>query len=96
MGPAAGGAVYSPAMTDFVFMVKNTSHMYITGPQVVKAATSEEISDEKTVMTGGKTVARSPRGPASKKFLGPKLREWLPELDSNQQPGGCATYLVFT
>ncbi len=46
MGPAAGGAVYSPAMTDFVFMVKKTSHMYITGPQVVKAATSEEISDE--------------------------------------------------
>ena len=47
MGPAAGGAVYSPAMTDFVFMVKKTSHMYITGPEVVKAATSEEISDEK-------------------------------------------------
>jgi len=46
MGPAAGGAVYSPAMTDFVFMVKKTSHMYITGPHVVKTATSEEISDE--------------------------------------------------
>ena len=46
MGPAAGGAVYSPAMTDFVFMVKKTSYMYITGPDVVKAATSEEISDE--------------------------------------------------
>ena len=46
MGPAAGGAVYSPAMTDFVFMVKKTSHMYITGPNVVKAATSEEINDE--------------------------------------------------
>jgi acetyl-CoA carboxylase carboxyltransferase component len=47
MGPAAGGAVYSPAMTDFVFMVKKTSYMYITGPSVVKAATSEEITDEK-------------------------------------------------
>jgi len=46
MGPAAGGAVYSPAMTDFVFMVKKTSYMYITGPSVVKAATSEEISDD--------------------------------------------------
>ncbi len=46
MGPAAGGAVYSPAMTDFVFMVKRTSYMYITGPSVVKAATSEEITDE--------------------------------------------------
>ncbi len=46
MGPAAGGAVYSPAMTDFVFMVKKTSYMYITGPEVVKAATSEQITDE--------------------------------------------------
>jgi acetyl-CoA carboxylase carboxyltransferase component len=46
MGPAAGGAVYSPAMTDFVFMVKRSSYMYITGPAVVKAVTSEEISDE--------------------------------------------------
>ncbi len=46
MGPAAGGAVYSPAMTDFVFMVKKTSRMYITGPSVVKAATGEEIGDE--------------------------------------------------
>ena len=46
MGPAAGGAVYSPAMTDFVFMVKKTSFMYITGPNVVKATTSEEISDD--------------------------------------------------
>ena len=46
MGPAAGGAVYSPAMTDFVFMVKRTSYMYITGPNVVKSVTGEEISDE--------------------------------------------------
>jgi acetyl-CoA carboxylase carboxyltransferase component len=46
MGPAAGGAVYSPAMTDFVFMVKKTSYMFITGPAVVKSAISEEISSE--------------------------------------------------
>ena len=46
MGPAAGGAVYSPAMTDFVFMVKKTSYMYITGPNVVKTVTGEEITDE--------------------------------------------------
>ncbi len=46
MGPAAGGAVYSPAMTDFVFMVKKTSSMFITGPAVVKSVTSEEISNE--------------------------------------------------
>jgi acetyl-CoA carboxylase carboxyltransferase component len=46
MGPAAGGAVYSPAMTDFVFMVKKTSYMFITGPAVVKSVTSEEITNE--------------------------------------------------
>jgi acetyl-CoA carboxylase carboxyltransferase component len=46
MGPAAGGAVYSPAMTDFVFMVKKTSYMYITGPAVVKSAIGEEIGHE--------------------------------------------------
>ena len=46
MGPTAGGAVYSPAMTDFIFMVKNTSYMFITGPEVIKAVTGEEISFE--------------------------------------------------
>jgi acetyl-CoA carboxylase carboxyltransferase component len=46
MGPTAGGAVYSPAMTDWIFMVKNTSHMFITGPEVIKSVTGEEISFE--------------------------------------------------
>ncbi|MFZ7125051.1 MAG: acyl-CoA carboxylase subunit beta [Desulfobacterales bacterium] len=46
MGTTAGGAVYSPAMTDWIFMVKNTSFMFITGPQVIKAVTGEEISFE--------------------------------------------------
>jgi methylmalonyl-CoA decarboxylase subunit alpha len=46
MGPTAGGAVYSPAMTDFIFMVKNTSYMFITGPEVIKAVTGEEITFE--------------------------------------------------
>lgn len=46
MGPCAGGAVYSPALTDYVFMVKNTSQMFITGPQVIKAVTGEEVSAE--------------------------------------------------
>ena len=46
MGPCAGGAVYSPALTDFVFMVKNTSQMFITGPQVIKAVTAEEVTAE--------------------------------------------------
>lgn len=44
MGPCAGGAVYSPAMTDFIFMVDATSHMFITGPDVIKTVTGEEIS----------------------------------------------------
>jgi acetyl-CoA carboxylase carboxyltransferase component len=46
MGPCAGGAVYSPAMTDFVFMVKDTSHMFITGPDVIKAVLGEVITFE--------------------------------------------------
>ncbi|MGH1505952.1 MAG: acyl-CoA carboxylase subunit beta [Acidimicrobiales bacterium] len=46
MGPCAGGAVYSPAMTDFIFMVRETSHMFITGPDVVKTVTGEEVTLE--------------------------------------------------
>jgi propionyl-CoA carboxylase beta subunit len=46
MGPSAGGAVYSPAITDFVFMVKNTSYMFVTGPNVVKTVTHEDVSFE--------------------------------------------------
>ena len=46
MGPCAGGDVYSPAMTDFIFMVKDTSYMYVTGPDVVKTVTNEEVSHE--------------------------------------------------
>ncbi len=46
MGPCAGGAVYSPAITDFIFMVKGTGQMYITGPAVIKAVTSEEVGFE--------------------------------------------------
>ena len=46
LGPCAGGAVYSPAITDFIFMAKNTSHMFVTGPNVVKTVTHEEVSME--------------------------------------------------
>ena len=46
MGPCAGGAVYSPAITDFIFMVKQTSHMFITGPEVIKTVTGEEVGFE--------------------------------------------------
>ncbi|HWJ03193.1 MAG TPA: carboxyl transferase domain-containing protein, partial [Verrucomicrobiae bacterium] len=46
LGPCAGGAVYSPAITDFIFMVNSTSQMFITGPQVIKSVTGEEVSPE--------------------------------------------------
>ncbi len=46
MGPCAGGDVYSPALTDFIFMVKDTSYMYVTGPSVVKTVTNEEVTHE--------------------------------------------------
>ncbi len=46
MGPCAGGAVYSPALTDFVFMVDGTSHMFVTGPDVIKTVTHEDVSKE--------------------------------------------------
>jgi acetyl-CoA carboxylase carboxyltransferase component len=46
MGPCAGGAVYSPALTDFIFMVRNSSYMFVTGPEVVKTVTHEEVSFE--------------------------------------------------
>ena len=53
MGPCAGGAVYSPAMTDFIFMVKNTSFMFVTGPDVVKTVTQENVTQEE--LGGAKT-----------------------------------------
>ena len=46
MGPCAGGAVYSPAMTDFIFMVKDSSYMFVTGPDVVKTVTHEDVTAE--------------------------------------------------
>jgi acetyl-CoA carboxylase carboxyltransferase component len=46
LGPCAGGAVYSPAMTDFVFMVRDTSHMFVTGPNVIRTVTGEEVTME--------------------------------------------------
>ena len=61
MGPCAGGAVYSPALTDFIFMVKNTSYMFVTGPDVVKAVTHEDVSFEEL---GGALVHNSVSGVA--------------------------------
>ena len=61
MGPCAGGAVYSPAMTDFVFMVEETSYMFITGPDVVKTVTGEEVTFEEL---GGAATHASKSGVA--------------------------------
>jgi acetyl-CoA carboxylase carboxyltransferase component len=65
MGPCAGGAVYSPAITDFTFMVKETSHMFITGPDVIKTVTGEEVSMEEL---GGAMTHAAKSGVAS--FVG--------------------------
>jgi acetyl-CoA carboxylase carboxyltransferase component len=62
MGPCAGGAVYSPAITDFTFMVRETSHMFITGPDVIKAVTGEDVSFEEL---GGAMTHASKSGVAS-------------------------------
>jgi propionyl-CoA carboxylase beta chain len=61
MGPCAGGAVYSPALTDFIFMVENTSYMFVTGPNVVKTVTNEDVSSEEL---GGASVHSSKSGVA--------------------------------
>lgn len=61
MGPCAGGAVYSPSITDFVFMVKNTSYMFVTGPDVIKTVTHEEVTKEEL---GGATTHSAKSGVA--------------------------------
>ena len=62
MGPCAGGAVYSPAITDFIFMVRETSHMFITGPEVIKTVTGEDVTFEEL---GGAMTHASRSGVAS-------------------------------
>src|SRR4249920_1957638 len=65
MGPCAGGAVYSPAMTDFIFMVKDSSYMFVTGPDVVKTVTHEEVTAEDL---GGAVTHSSKSGVADLAF----------------------------
>ncbi len=72
MGPCAGGAVYSPALTDFVFMVGHTSHMFVTGPDVIKTVTHEDVTKEKL---GGAETHNSISGVAH--FLAPDDAECL-------------------
>jgi propionyl-CoA carboxylase beta chain len=70
MGPCAGGAVYSPAITDFIFMVENTSYMFLTGPDVIRAATHEEVTMEEL---GGAGTHNTRSGVAH--FSSPNERE---------------------
>lgn len=65
MGPCAGGAVYSPAMTDFIFMVKDSSYMFVTGPEVVKTVTHESVTAEEL---GGAVTHTSKSGVADLAF----------------------------
>jgi propionyl-CoA carboxylase beta chain len=65
MGPCAGGAVYSPALTDFVFMVQDSSYMFVTGPEVVKAVTNEVVTKEEL---GGAKMHSSRSGVSHRAF----------------------------
>jgi acetyl-CoA carboxylase carboxyltransferase component len=75
MGPCAGGAVYSPAITDFVFMVDKSSQMFITGPQVIKTVTGEEVSSEQL---GGAMTHNSVSGVAH--FIAQDEKECLDQI----------------
>uniref|UniRef100_A0A665WTM0 Propionyl-CoA carboxylase beta chain, mitochondrial n=1 Tax=Echeneis naucrates TaxID=173247 RepID=A0A665WTM0_ECHNA len=89
MGPCAGGAVYSPALTDFTFMVKDTSYLFITGPDVVKSVTNEDVTQEEL---GGAKTHTSVSGVAHHAFENDvdallNLREFFTFLPlSNQDP----------
>uniref|UniRef100_A0A8C9DRA7 Propionyl-CoA carboxylase beta chain, mitochondrial n=1 Tax=Prolemur simus TaxID=1328070 RepID=A0A8C9DRA7_PROSS len=89
MGPCAGGAVYSPALTDFTFMVKDTSYLFITGPDVVKSVTNEDVTQEEL---GGAKTHTTMSGVAHRAFENDvdalcNLREFFNYLPlSNQDP----------
>jgi acetyl-CoA carboxylase carboxyltransferase component len=91
MGPCAGGAVYSPALTDFVFMTEGTANMFITGPQVIKAVTGEDVSAEDL---GGARVHTEVSGVAHFKFKDEdstltavrKLLSYLPQNNIEDAP----------
>src|SRR5512143_937150 len=91
MGPCAGGAVYSPALTDFIFMVKDSSYMFVTGPDVVKTVTHEEVSFEGL---GGASVHSEKSGvcqvaadsEADTLYLIRKLMGFLPQNNMEDPP----------
>ncbi len=89
LGPCAGGAVYSPAMTDFIIMAKGTSNMFITGPEVIKAVTGEDVTFEDL---GGATAhaAKSGVGHCSGRKSGSSVRPKTPELPTVEQRGRSA------
>ena len=91
MGPCAGGAVYSPALTDFIFMARDTSYMFVTGPDVVKAVTHEEVTQEEL---GGASVHSEKSGvchiaadsEADTLYLIRKLLGYLPQNNMEDAP----------
>ncbi|WP_132996077.1 acyl-CoA carboxylase subunit beta [Sporanaerobacter acetigenes] len=85
MGPSAGGAVYSPALTDFIFMVEKTSMMFITGPQVIKTVTGEEVSQEELggAMTHNRTSGVAHFVDASEEECIERIKRLLSFLPSN-------------
>ena len=91
MGPCAGGAVYSPAITDFIFMVKETSHMFITGPDVIKTVTGEEVGFEEL---GGAMTHNTKSGvahfAADDEDALPRGRRYLMQLPAAEQPRDAA------
>jgi len=106
MGPCAGGAVYSPALTDFIFMVEKSSYMFITGPQVIKTVTHEEVTPEKL---GGALTHNATSGVAHFSgrgdeevlamirellgFLPQNCRETPPSIDATDDPNRIDTGL---
>lgn len=99
MGPCAGGACYSPALTDFIFMVKEKGHMFVTGPEVVKTVTHEEVTKEEL---GGANTHSSKSGVSH--FLGEteeetlmmvrELLSYLPSNNMEDAPFECSDFSV--
>ena len=89
MGPCAGGAVYSPALTDFTLMVRDTSHMFITGPDVIKTVTNEEVTFEELggAMTHNGTSGVAHFAAASEEECLAQIRELLSFLPQNNLDG---------
>lgn len=89
MGPSAGGAVYSPALTDFIYMVKNTSKMFITGPAVVKSVTGEEVTQEELggAMTHNQTSGVAHFAAENDEDCIKQIRYLLSFLPSNNMEG---------